>query len=206
MFEPLEPIDEPLGWVTMLDAKEAGFCPDHRFDRTADTTAGQEADREQSAARDREWHRAIEEAFAAGHAEGLAQGLQSAEAERTAGQMLRLATERIDGQMQRELADRLALIVIELSSVTLAPMALDRQGLEQRCQAAAKLLADTQDRTVLRLHGDDIDRLDPEFAAAWRIVPDPELARGDIRVEGAEASIIDGPTVWRAALEAAIAS
>ena len=204
MFDPRAEIaasNAAPHWLAAMSSRSGGFAPDQRYSigtPAAPPTADDDGEAE------REMQRRLREAFAAGMAQGQAEARAEALAEREAFERLRMSLGRLDEKMSRQIADRLAETVALLCEVTLAPLALDRDALQRRCQAAASALGEAQESLTLHLHPDDIASLDPEFAQNWAIVAAPALERGTVRVEGAEAGAIDGPAEWRAALQAAL--
>ena len=204
MFEPrgLAAAAAP-NWLALLDTRRGGFAPDRRFE-TRPSDAAPQTHEIMAVQAEEEARRAVQEAFAAGFAQARAEGEERLAAERAAHERLRLSVTRLDEKMRRALAERLAETVAALCETALAPLALDGEALQRRCEAAARLLGEAPERLELHLHPDDISSLDPAFAAAWRIVPRIDLERGTLQIEGAEAGAVDGPAEWRAALEAAL--
>lgn len=147
---------------------------------------------------------AVTRAFAEGEARGraLAEAAFVEESESRAALSLSLA--QLDENLARELAQRLAETVALLCEATLAPLALDRDMLERRCVAAAARVGEGVLDATLRLHPDDVARLDPGFASTWHILPDTSLERGTVVFDMAEGAVIDGPGEWRDALREAL--
>ena len=85
-----------------------------------------------------------------------------------------------------------------------APIAIDKALLQARCERAAAMLQEAQETITLRLSPQDIARLDPEFAACWTIAPDPDLPQGELRAEGRDGAVLDGPREWSRALAEAL--
>lgn len=147
---------------------------------------------------------ALNDAYEEGRAAGRKEAIEELMADDAARERLRLALTRLDERMARELSDRLAATVASLCEATLAPLALDRGALQRRCAAAAAMLGEAKHELVLALNPADIALLEPEFAAEYKIEADPSLARGELRVEGLEGGVGDGPAEWRAAIEMAL--
>jgi flagellar biosynthesis/type III secretory pathway protein FliH len=193
------------GWLALLGERSGGFALDRRFgpqDRRAANIACAQAAQAEAEARARQ---AVEDAFAAGLAQGRAEAEERIASERARHERLRLGFGQLDENARIALADRLARTVLALCEATLAPFSHDTQALQRRCADAARLLGEAQDRLELHLHPDDIAGLDTDFAAGWRIVARPDFERGTVRIEGSDAGIVDGPAEWRAALAAAFA-
>ncbi len=147
---------------------------------------------------------ALRKAYEEGRAPGRAEAIEEIMAEDTAREKVRFAVTRLDEKMTRELSDRLAATVAGLCEATLAPLALDADALQRRCEAAAAMVGEANPELVLALNPADIALLDPAFAASHKIEADPSLARGELRVEGSEGGVSDGPAQWRAAIETAL--
>ncbi len=139
-------------------------------------------------------------AFQKGREQGLADAAaaagQAAVERRRLGSALRRMDEDMIERLGREMTETIAVLCEE----TLAPLALDRALLAQRCGKAAALLGARTAGQVLYLHPQDIAELGEEIAANWDIQPDPALERGGLRIESTDGGISDGPAQWRAAL------
>lgn len=150
----------------------------------------------------------IAEARARAYAEGEAAGRAAAEAEgeaRAARQrMLRLAFRTLDEAARSVLAEDLAATVAGLCEQVLAGAAIDRDGLLARCAAAAQRIGGAAETLALHLHPDDIALIGAAPLPGWRIVPDAELERGAVLIEGPDGSVSDGPADWRRAIAAAV--
>ena len=192
-------------WLSALSGRSSGFAPDRRYASAsrAEPLSARENGAE-AAASAAEAESALQEAFAAGLAQGRAEGDDKLVADRIAHERLRLAMQRLDERLVRQVADRLACTVSALCESALEPLSLDAAALERRCVTAARLLGEAQAQLELHLHPDDVASLEPDFAAGWSVVPRPDFERGTIRIEGPEAGVIDGPAEWRAALDAAL--
>lgn len=117
---------------------------------------------------------------------------------------LKLSFQRLDEQLSEQLASRLSEAVIALCEATLAPLALDKDALQNRCIAVASKIGDGLTEASLRLHPDDIAMLEPDFASTWHIQADPEQERGTVVFDTPEGSVSDGPAEWRSALREAL--
>lgn len=142
--------------------------------------------------------------------EGRQIGRQEAEAEiaheNAERRRLGVTLRRLDEAMMELLSKQLAEVVAILCEETLAPAALDHTALQKRAEKAVNQLAEGREACVLYLNPADIARLDPEFAAEWSIQADNALQPGDIRVEGQEGGISDGPTNWARVLQEALSA
>lgn len=134
------------------------------------------------------------------HARGLAQGIADgrAEAEARAAQLSalieRLAQpfEELDEAVERELVSLAAALAVQLVRRELT---IDPSALAATAREALALLPSAARDVVVRVHADDArligQHLPAERAPAYRIEPDPSLARGDVVIE-AESSRVDG--------------
>jgi flagellar assembly protein FliH len=80
------------------------------------------------------------------------------------------------------------------------PFALDIDALTARVERAVAMLARADDERVIRLHPDDLKLVAGKLDQQWAVLPDPALARGELRVETANGGVEDGPAQWRRAL------
>lgn len=195
MFEPAQLVSDgtagSANWIAMI-GQQQGFIPDPRY------TAAGKLPQEPSATLAADGPDELATAFANGREQGLADAAaaagQSAVERRRMGSALRQMDEEMIERLGREMTETIAL----LCEATLAPLALDRALLAQRCEKAAALLGARASGQVLYLHPQDITELDQGFAANWDIKPDPALERGALRIETADGGISDGPAQWRA--------
>lgn len=195
-FEPLfsapggETPDAGPIWLSALQARQ-GFSADPPF---------APAIHRRASAEDEERLAALAQARAEGVAQGRAEALAEIAADASAREGLKLALAQLDETLARTLSQRLAECVAALCEATLAPLALDREALEQRCVAAAAMVGDGITNATLRLHPSDIALLDPLFATTWHILPDAGLERGTVAFDTPEGAVLDGPGEWRDAL------
>ncbi len=120
--------------------------------------------------------------FAAGFAEGqrLAQELFAAERQHLLD-LIRNA-EALQAEPSEEVAVLIANAVERLLTQLTGQAVPDRAWLEKQVMCAVELIQETDAKRRLRLHPDDAALLaDAQFGCA--VVPDPDLARGEIRVE-----------------------
>lgn len=179
-------------WIAMI-GEQQGFIPDQRY-----AARGELPQEPLAPAADGPDELAI--AFESGREQGIADAAaaagQSAVERRRLGSGLRRMDEEMIERLGREMTETIAV----LCEATLAPLALDRALLAQRCEKAAALLGARAAGQVLYLHPQDITELEEGFTANWDIKPDPELERGALRIETADGGISDGPAQWRATL------
>ncbi len=146
----------------------------------------------------------LAEAFERGLAQGHAESLALAEAETSERRKLGIALRGLESEMRDHFAAMLAETVKALCEASFAPLALDTTLLQSRCERAAAMLEEAQETINLRLSPQDIARLDPEFLASWTIAPDPDLPQGELRAEGRDGAVLDGPREWARALAEAL--
>lgn len=184
-------------WIAMI-GQQQDFIPDPRY--AARGESPQEPLVPPAADRPDELAAAFERGREQGLADAAAAAGQSAVERRRLGSGLRRMDEEMIERLGREMTETIAL----LCEATLAPLALDRALLAQRCEKASALLGARTAGQVLYLHPQDITELDEGFAANWDIIPDPALERGALRIETSDGGISDGPAQWRATLAEAL--
>lgn len=178
----------------------SGFRPDARFSRDSASPAEQPAESVEEDA----FKEAFAKGFEAGIADEHARAAQAAAAESQARQKLALSFARIDKQQEELLRLRLRDTVAALCEAAILPLALDQDGLVKRIDKAVSMLTRADDKTVIRLHPDDIQMVSPQLQADWTVEPDPTLERGSLRVECASGGVEDGPATWRRAIAEAL--
>ncbi len=151
----------------------------------------------------------LEEAFALGYAQGAQDAGDAAAAARAAEDAgrshIELALGQMDAAQLRELEQRLRQTVLALCETVIGDVALDPAALTARIGIAAAMLARAADERVIRLHPEDLALVGAFLPEDWHFEPDSALERGALRVEGAAGGVEDGPALWRAALEDALA-
>jgi flagellar assembly protein FliH len=151
----------------------------------------------------------LEEAFALGYAQGAQDADEAASAARAAEDAARgrieLALGRMDAAQVQELEQSLRQTVLTLCETVIGAVALDPAALTARIGIAAGMLARAADERVIRLHPEDLTLVGAFLPEDWHFEPDSALERGALRVEGAAGGVEDGPALWRAALEDALA-
>lgn len=186
------------GWLAFLDGETSAiseFVPDARFGAAAPAAAPAPPDDQQLQ---------LAEAFERGLSQGRAESLAAANQDTGERRKLGIALRALESDMRDQFAAMLAETIKTLCEASFAPIALDLQLLQDRCLRAATMLEEAQDTITLRLCPADIVRLDPEFSAHWTIAPDPDLAQGELRAEGRDGAVLDGPREWSRALAEAL--
>ncbi len=143
-------------------------------------------------------------AWAEGYGHGLEQARAEAEGlrieEEAAREGLGLALTRIDAALAETLRQRLQDTVMVLCEATLVPFALDAGVLAKRVERAVAMLSRAEDERVIKLNPADMKLVAPQLAADWKVVGDPAIERGALRVEAQSGGVEDGPAQWRLAL------
>lgn len=199
-FNVVERAQAHIGSCSMaaLAGKPAHFVPDPRF--TVERAAPLAEARVGVAAKPDAWQLGYAAGFSAAQVEEQSRFREEIETR----EKLQLAFARLDDCARRTLAKQLAETVAGLCDATLAPLALDRQALQQRCEAAAVVLGEARERLTLRLNSADIPQLDAGIAHTWAIVADDGLARGSLRLESENGGIADDPASWSEQLRLAL--
>lgn len=179
---------------------DTGFRQDARFALAAARGNGQTAQPPEPVQ--------VEDPVAVAWAEGYAKGMEQARADAGAAlaadeearAALELSFSRLDAEMAESLRQRLLDTVMALCEATLVPYAHDAEVLARRVERAVAMFSRAEDERVIRLHPDDMAMISDRLAAEWKVVPDPALARGALRVETQTGGVEDGPAEWRRAL------
>lgn len=188
-------------WIAALSRRPARFVSDRRF--TEESTGSLPPaldDGPELATEENLWQRGYDAGMAAAEVEQA----RLARIDADAHDKLRLAFARLDACACDALAEQLADTVVALCEATLAPLTLDRGALQQRCEQAARGLGAAPEHLTLRLCPQDAAMIDPDFAAAWRIVPDAGLNRGALCLESRDGGIADDPALWTSQLRQAL--
>ena len=189
------------GWIAALAGRRADFVSDRRFATEQDAAPpGLPSGINTPSVQADPWQLGYEVGVAAGKAEEQ----RRTRAEDDTRDKLRLAFTRLDERARRVLAEQLAETVADLCEEAMAPLVLDTRALQQRCETAAAALGGASERLTLRLNPADLPLLDTEFASAWTVIADADLARGALSLEGADGGIADDPAIWLAQLRQAL--
>ncbi|NVE93318.1 FliH/SctL family protein [Altererythrobacter lutimaris] len=189
--QPASTASQP-SWIDALQGSE-GFV-DGLFQRAAVGTSSNADSAEALRA----------QAYAEGEAAGRAAAL--AEHEQTAKQQdrFKLALAQFDKAAHAALSDQLAKTVLALCEPILGDFAVDKQGLQSRCETLIAQFKDATDKLVLHVHPDDAASIDEHVRETVIIREDAGIERGSLRLEGPEGSFTDGPADWRRAIAAAV--
>lgn len=150
----------------------------------------------------------IAEAYQAGKAEGrrLAEDAMQSQAHDAASaeRAIELAFARFDEDSARLLQERLRAAVVAICQAMAGEIAIDPERLASRVGIAANLLRRTHDGRIVRLNPEDLTLVRGRVDPALTIEPDPDLARGELRIDAGDGGIEDGAQQWRAALDEAL--
>ncbi|WP_343526598.1 FliH/SctL family protein [Sphingomonas sp.] len=147
----------------------------------------------------------IEAARAAGHAEGYAQGVDTAtreyqalfEAQTRDGQLVDGIAQAMASRIDRNLmATQLRQTVMALVTRLVGEVGIDADRLAARIEGAIDLLADSHESAMLRVHPDDVPLLQGRVPQSIFPVGDPTIERGGFVLESASTIVEDGPTQW----------
>ncbi|MCX7864242.1 MAG: flagellar assembly protein FliH [Novosphingobium sp.] len=200
-------MSEARGWIAGLAQsvqREAGaFRADPRFDDAPIAPEPPEEAQEDEPSPD-PLALAYARGFAAGVAEAEARAREQARIQEEAREKLALSFARLDKACEEELRQRLRDTVAALCESAIAPMALDEAMLLRRIEKCVSMLARADDERIIRLNPEDLTLIAPRLAAEWRVVPDPSLERGALRVETRTGGVEDGPALWRQAIAEAL--
>ncbi|MEI9850215.1 MAG: FliH/SctL family protein [Sphingomonas sp.] len=149
---------------------------------------------------------------AAAHAAGMAEGRAAALAEidglqaRQAALLDQVSTALAGGaHFDRErMAAQLRQTVLHLVARMVGEVGVAPDVLGRRIGAAVKMLADSAESALLRLHPDDVPLVEGRLPPSVFPVGDPHVARGGFVIESASTIVEDGPGLWLEQLAAAI--
>jgi flagellar assembly protein FliH len=151
----------------------------------------------------------LEQAFALGYTQGAQDTERAASAakadEDAARSRIEMALGHLDAEHLHEFELRLRQTVLTLCEAVIGSIAVDPAALTARIGIAAAMLSRAADERIIRLHPEDLALVSACLPDDWHFEPDPALERGALRVEGAAGGVEDGPALWRAALEEALA-
>ena len=141
------------------------------------------------------------------HAEGFAEGLAVAAAERERDMALVAELTRGLGaaRMDREaMAQRLRQTVLYLVARLVGEAGVSADRLAERITAATDLLADQAESAMLRLNPADVGLVEGKLPPTIFAIGDAAVERGGFVMEAASTVVEDGPSLWLEQLAAAI--
>ena len=194
--------DNPVQLAQFGETEMTGFRADPRF---GDASGQVPADAAKGAG-------LPPDPVAIAHALGFEEGFAQAEAHAAhharvlelSREKLALSFARLDRELEEQLRLRLRETVAALCEAAIAPLALDQALLVRRIEKSVAMLARADDERVIRLHPQDLALVAPQLAQQWRVVPDPALERGALRIETQTGGVEDGPAIWRRAIAEAL--
>ncbi len=187
-------------WIAALSGRD-GFQPGSPFASAPMATL---VDSAPEASVEQPEQNALALAFAEGEAAGRAAAEAEAKAERDRQRDIRLTFRAFDQAALDSLASELSDTVIALCEQVLEASAVDREGLIERCQWAARRIGSGPGQSTLHLHPDDIAMLGKDALADWEVQADPAQLRGSLLLEGPDGAVRDGPAEWRRAIAEAV--
>lgn len=150
----------------------------------------------------------VAEAHAAGYAEGLAAAAAASQSDQARDHALLARLAEALGtatHIDREaMATRLRQTVLTLVRQIVGEVGVSANHLAERIDAAAELLADSAESSILRMHEADIPLVEGKLPKAVFPVADPAVERGGFILESASTVVEDGPSLWLEQLGAAI--
>lgn len=147
-------------------------------------------------------------ARAAAYAEGLAAG--RADAEAASAKQAALLQQVSDALTQgahfdrERMAGHLRQTVLHLVTRMIGDVGIAPDVLTSRIEAAADLLADSNESAILRLNPDDMTMIENMLPKTVFPIADPNVARGGYVIESASTVVEDGPDLWLEQLAQAI--
>jgi flagellar assembly protein FliH len=149
------------------------------------------------------------------HSAGYAEGFAAAEAEAAAAREADLRDQMlVDGLAlqigsgsaidRAAVADHLRQTVLALVAKLVGEVGIAPDVLAGRIESATKLLADTAEAALLRVHPDDVPLLEGRLPKTVFAAGDPSVSRGSFVLESASTLVEDGPDHWLEQLSQAI--
>lgn len=133
-------------------------------------------------------------AFAQGFDEGVKTARAELEADRAAHLRLALALEQLQPQSSGTLSALLSTAVLRLVRQIAGEVEVDADLLARRCLAVAECIEDEVGQPSLYLHPDDIALMEQKGLPV-RLLADPEMLRGSVRLETSDGWVEDGPEI-----------
>ena len=150
------------------------------------------------------------DAYSSGYRDGLAAARAEAEAallrERQERARIELAFAMFDADSALALRENLRTTVLALCEDAVLPLALDKEGLACRIEAAAAMFQRRHDQRTILIHPDDLELVRDSVSDTLDLRPDPSVERGGLRVETEDGGVEDGPEQWRRAIAETLGS
>lgn len=144
---------------------------------------------------------ASREGFVAGFQEGERITREAMAADETARQALADAITQLASAGEGALASLLSHAVLRLVTQIVGDVAIDETRLAERCAEVAACIDPDDGKTVLEVNPDDLPLIDASDIGI-ALSPNPQLARGSVRLATADGWIEDGPDVRLSRLKA----
>lgn len=141
------------------------------------------------------------EAFAQGFDEGCRVVGDAAALDAEARARLAEALEMLAPAPSGMLSTMLSATVVRLVEQIVGEVEIDIERLVQRCDTVAAFIEDNEDKSALHLHPEDVAMLEGE-AIGLKLIGDPAMHRGCVRLETADGWVEDGPDVRLSRLRA----
>lgn len=141
------------------------------------------------------------DAFTLGFDEGCKVTAEAMEADAQARQRLADTLELLAPAPSGMLSTLLSATVVRLVEQIVGEVEIDIERLVERCDTVAAFIEEEEGKGALHLHPDDVALVDGHPVAV-RLVADPAMKRGCVRLETAEGWVEDGPDVRLSRLRA----
>jgi flagellar assembly protein FliH len=141
------------------------------------------------------------EAFAMGFDEGCRVTGESTAADTEARKRLADALEMLTPAPSGMLSTMLSATVVRLVEQIVGEVEIDIERLVERCVSVAAFIEESDEKTALHLHPDDVTLLEGEVLGV-KLVADKDMHRGCVRLETADGWVEDGPDVRLSSLRA----
>lgn len=135
------------------------------------------------------------DAFAQGFDEGVRAARAELEADRAAHLRLSLALEQLQPQSSGALSALLSTAVLRLVRQIAGEVQVDSDLLARRCMAVADCVEEEVGQPTLYLHPHDVVLMEQKGLGGVRLVGDPDMLRGSVRLETADGWVEDGPEI-----------
>lgn len=144
---------------------------------------------------------ASQEGFVAGFQEGERITRETYEADDAARRALTDAIQQMSGMGEGTLAGLLSHAVLRLVGQVVGEVAVDEARLAERCAAVAACIDPDEGKAVLEVNPEDFPLIDAGDLPV-SLAPNPQIARGCVRLATSDGWIEDGPDVRLARLKA----
>lgn len=144
---------------------------------------------------------ASQEGFVAGFQEGERITRESYEADNAIRRQLTDAVNQMSGMGEGTLASMLSHAVLRLVTQIVGEVEVDEARLSERCAAVAACIDPEEGKAVLEVNPADLPLIDARELTV-SLAPNPQIARGCVRLATSEGWIEDGPDVRLSRLKA----